>query len=38
MFLRGFLERRLSTPPPGDTGGVIVGVPGSKVSGILSLL
>lgn len=35
MFLRGFRDRRLSTPPPGETGGVMVGVPGSSISGIV---
>jgi hypothetical protein len=36
MFLRGFRDRRLSTPPPGETGGVMVGVPGSSISGIVT--
>lgn len=34
MFLRGFRDLRLSTPP-GETGGVMVGVPGSSISGIV---
>jgi hypothetical protein len=35
MFLRGFRDRRFSTPP-GDTGGVVKGEPGSNVSGMMA--